>query len=98
MFAAARGDRSDLSRFALLFQIAWSADSRLLCSGSSDSTLKVSGIVLYGCLGDYTTLQALGIYWLHTGVFLLHTPQLSIVLCIKDSAIKNLGSGVWERG
>ena len=23
------------------FQIAWSSDSRLLCSGSSDSTLKV---------------------------------------------------------
>ena len=24
-----------------VYQIAWSADSRLLCSGSSDSTLKV---------------------------------------------------------
>ena len=24
-----------------MYQIAWSADSRLLCSGSSDSTLKV---------------------------------------------------------
>ena len=24
-----------------VYQVAWSADSRLLCSGSSDSTLKV---------------------------------------------------------
>ena len=24
-----------------MYQVAWSADSRLLCSGSSDSTLKV---------------------------------------------------------
>ena len=24
-----------------MYQISWSADSRLLCSGSSDSTLKV---------------------------------------------------------
>ena len=35
-----------------VYQIAWSADSRLLCSGSSDSTLKVWNIKTRGLLTD----------------------------------------------
>ena len=35
-----------------VYQIAWSADSRLLCSGSSDSTLKVWDIKTRALLTD----------------------------------------------
>ena len=35
-----------------VYQIAWSADSRLLCSGSSDSTLKVWNIEARKLHGD----------------------------------------------
>jgi len=35
-----------------VYQIAWSADSRLLCSGSSDSTLKVWNIETRKLLQD----------------------------------------------
>ncbi len=38
-----------------VYQISWSADSRLLCSGSSDSTLKVGVAVVGGTC--YTILQ-----------------------------------------
>ena len=34
-------------------QIVWSSDSRLLCSGSSDSTLKASGRSLPDCMDMY---------------------------------------------
>ncbi len=37
-----------------LLQIAWSSDSRLLCSGSSDSTLKVN-YCLYACTIRHNT-------------------------------------------
>ncbi len=39
-----------------ILQISWSADSRLLCSGSSDSTLKVCGTAAWSC-DHHVTLQ-----------------------------------------
>ncbi len=39
-----------LSWLVCWLQISWSADSRLLCSGSSDSTLKV-GLNVCMCVG-----------------------------------------------
>lgn len=35
-----------------VYQVAWSADSRLLCSGSADSTLKVWELKKKGLLLD----------------------------------------------
>ncbi len=35
-----------------VYQVAWSADSRLLCSGSADSTLKVFDIKTKKLLND----------------------------------------------
>ena len=55
----------------LCFQISWSADSRLLCSGSSDSTLKVRVNDTRTLTCVWNSLELLLRHWLNNHLILL---------------------------